>query len=58
MKISKKQHELILLIEKCGYLFRKEVDNKVFPESLIDALISKELISELDGKLLSTTVVG
>lgn len=55
MKISKKQLQLIEQIEKCGYLFRDEVDKRIFPESMIDALIRKGLLREFKNKLTSTT---
>lgn len=56
MRLSKKQNKFIELVEKCGYVFRCEVDNQEYPNSLIDALISKGLLSEYKGKITSTTL--
>ena len=55
MKINKKQLSLISLIEKCGFLFRDEIDKQKYPDSMIDSLISKGLISEFKNKITSTT---
>ncbi len=55
MKVSKKQSKFIELVEKCGFVFRHEIDFQTYPESLIDALISKGLLAEYKNKITSTT---
>lgn len=55
MRLNKKQIRLIEILEKCKYLFRSEVNKQEFPDSMIDALIKKELITEFKGKLTSST---
>ena len=55
MKLNKKQLRLVELVEKCGYLFRNEVNNQEFPDSMIDSLIKKELLVEYKNKLTSAT---
>ena len=55
MKLNKKQLRLIELVEKCGYLFRNEVNKQEYPDSMIDALIKKELLVEYKNKLISAT---
>jgi hypothetical protein len=55
MKLNKKQLRLIELVEKCGYLFRNEVNKQEFPDSMIDTLIKKELLAEYKNKLTSAT---
>lgn len=55
MKISKKQEKFILMLERCNYLFRNEVDFQEYPESLIDSLIAKGLVVEYKNKLTSAT---
>jgi len=55
MKISKKQNEFIVLLEKCGFLFRSEVNFQQYPESLIASLKAKGLVVEYKNKLTSTS---
>jgi hypothetical protein len=55
MNISKKQFKFISLLEKCGYLCRKEINKQEYPDSMIDALIYKKLIFEHEGAVASTT---
>ena len=55
MRISKKQLKLIVLLERSGGMFRKELSETQYPASLIDALIDKRLVAEYKGKLTSTT---
>jgi hypothetical protein len=57
MKLNKKQLRLLELVEKCGYLFRNEVNKQEYPDSMIDALINKGLLAECKNKLTSTTAV-
>ena len=57
MRISKKQLKLIVLLERSGGMFRKELSETQYPASLIDALIDKRLVAEYKGKLTSTTAV-
>ena len=51
MGISKKQLKLIVLLERSGGMFRKELNETQYPASLIDALIDKGLVAEYKGKL-------
>jgi len=55
VKLNKKQLRLVELVEKCKYLFRNEVNKQEFPDSMIDALIKKGLLSEYKNKLTSAT---
>jgi len=55
MNISGKQLAFIEYVEKCGYVYRSELNNSVWPESMIEALIDKQLIFECDGMIASTT---
>ena len=55
MKISNKQLYFIGVLERCGGLFRHEVNKQLHPDSMVDALIAKGLIAELEGKLTSVT---
>ena len=57
MKISKKQYKFIELLERCSYLVLSEINNQEYPASLIDALIEKELIFEVEGMVASTTKI-
>lgn len=57
VKLSKKQLRLLELVEKCGYLFRNEVNKQKYPDSLVDALINKGMLSECKNKLTRTTAV-
>ena len=57
MRLSKKQLRLLELVEKCGYLFRNEVNRQEFPDSMIEALINNGLLAEHKNKLTSTTAV-
>lgn len=56
MRISKKQYKLIELIEKCGYLMLGEIDKAQFPDSMVNALIEKEILFVCDGMIASSTV--
>lgn len=51
MKLSKKQESLVALVRKCGYLFRSEVPNQKYPDSLIEALKKKGALVEFKNKL-------
>ena len=55
MRISKKQYELIELLEKCNYLHLDEIDRSKFPESLVKSLVEKKLVFISDRKIASTT---
>tara|TARA_R100000789_G_C2968561_1_gene140073 strand:+ start:444 stop:617 length:174 start_codon:yes stop_codon:yes gene_type:complete len=55
MKLNKRQLRLLELVEKCGYLFRNEVNKQQYPDSMIDALIKKGFLAECKNKLTSTT---
>lgn len=55
MNISKKQLKFIELVEKCGYLLKSEIDTRQYPDSMINALIEKQLIFEHEGMVASTT---
>jgi len=55
MKISKKQLRLIILLERSGGMFRHEIAESQYPQSLINALVKKELINDFKGKLTSAT---
>ena len=55
MRISKKQFKFIDFVEKCNYLLRSEINKQEFPDSMIDALIEKQLIFEHEGMVASTT---
>ena len=57
MRINKKQLKLIVLLERSGGMFRKELNETQYPASLIDTLIDKGLVAEYKGKLTSTTAV-
>ncbi len=57
MKLNKRQLKFMELVEKCGYLFRSEVNTQEYPNSLVDALIKKGLLVECKNKLTSTTDV-
>jgi len=56
MKISKRQLELISLLERSGGMFRCELMDHKYPRSMIDALIKKGLVSEFRGKLTNSTM--
>ena len=55
MNISKKQFKFIELVEKCGYLLKAEIDKQQYPDSMVNALIEKQLIFEHEGMIASTT---
>jgi len=57
MNLSKKQLRFVDLVDKCGYLFRNEVNRQEYPDSMIDALIKKGLISEYKNKLTRVVAV-
>ena len=56
MKLNKKQLRLVESVERCGYLFRHEVNKQEYPKSMIDALIKKGLLAKHKNKLTSATV--
>lgn len=47
--------KLIELVEKCGGLFRDEIDKSTYPDSMIDSLLSKGLLAEFRNKITSTS---
>jgi hypothetical protein len=53
LKLSKKQVDLIELIEKCDYLLVNDVDNSKYPKSMIEALVKKGCLFHYEGKLMS-----
>lgn len=55
LRISKKQLNLISLLERSGGMFRCELNETQYPTSIIDSLIKKGLVAEFKGKLTSTT---
>ena len=57
MRLNKKKLELVGMIEKCGYMFRGEIDKSRYPDSMIDALIENGLLAELKNKITSKTGV-
>ncbi len=55
MKLNKSKLKLIELVEKCGFIFRAEIDKSLFPESMIDSLVNNGLLNEFKGKITSAT---
>lgn len=53
MRLSKKQLQLIVLLERSCGMFRSELAEHRYPKSLIDAMLSKGLVNEHGGKLTS-----
>ena len=54
MNISKKQLALIGYIEKCGWVLRCDVSKAMHPNSIIDAVIAKGLVTDNQGRLTTT----
>ena len=55
MKLSKKQLDFVEFLEKSGGLFANQIDYSKYPESMIDILKNKGLISEFKNVITSTT---
>ena len=58
MRISNKQRKLIKLIESCSGLYRNEINKSIYPDSMINALIEKGLLSEYKNRITSSTKGG